>query len=337
MKVGKYIKDKSFSIILRSILLVLIIVLMLLFQVPYALPVMVVVLFVVTELTVFFIYYLKRKKFYDTLRFNLERLDPKYLVLETIEEPTFYEGQLWYQYLYEINKSMCENVKEFQMSMEEFKDYIEMWVHEVKLPIASLLLMCHNHKDNMDEKYAEQLRKLDSYTEQVLYFVRSEHAEKDFLIKEVELSKLITKVALTHKDDLLNYNVAFQVEGLDKVVLTDGKWLEFILNQIINNAIKYRDTDKEASICITAKEFADKTVLYIKDNGIGVSESDLGRVFEKSFTGENGRQRAKSTGMGLYIAKKLCAKMGHILKIESKKGLYTSVSIIFAKNDYYKM
>lgn len=337
MKLSRYIKDKSMAIICRCVWLVVMIAVMILFDIPHAVPVIFLVLYGVTETAVFLWDYTGRKKFYDTLLLNLERLDRKYLVLETINEPSFYEGELLCQILYDVDKSMCENVNGFKKSMEEFKEYIEMWVHEVKLPLASLRLMCHNHKDRIDKRYVEQIRKIDSYTEQVLYFVRSEHAEKDFLIKEVELDKLITKVALTHKDDLLDYHIEFQVEQLETVVLTDGKWLEFILNQMINNSIKYRDTEKESYIRITAEEFPDKTVLNITDNGIGIAESDLGRVFEKSFTGENGRQQAKATGMGLYIANKLCAKLGHFLRIESNKGQYTKVSIAFAKNQHYKM
>lgn len=183
----------------------------------------------------------------------------------------------------------------------------------------------------------EQLRRIDDYTEQVLYYVRSEHTEKDFLIKETKLDKLVTRAVVKQKDDLLAYHIELQVEPGNALVMTDGKWMEFILNQIMNNAIKYRDLKKASRIVITAEEFADKTVLHIKDNGIGIAKSDLGRVFEKSFTGENGRQRAKSTGMGLYIAKKLCERLGHGLDIESQQGEYTMVSISFGKNDYYKM
>ncbi len=337
MKWKKYVKDSGLTIILRAIWLVVMIGIMMMFHIPYTLLIIFCVLYGMLEMFIFLWDYLRKKKFFDTLIRNLERLDKKYLVLETIEEPSFYEGKLMCQILYDIDKSMCENVNQFKKSVEEFKDYIEMWVHEVKLPLASLRLMCHNHKNDISKRYVEQIRKIDKFTEQVLYYVRSEHAEKDFLIKEVPLDKMITKVALNHKDDLLDNHIEFQVEQLETVVLTDGKWLEFILNQIINNAIKYRDEKKESFIRITAEDLEDRTILHVKDNGIGIAESDLGRVFEKSFTGENGRRQAKSTGMGLYIANKLCGILGHLLRIESCKEQYTMVSITFAKNEYYKM
>ena len=132
-------------------------------------------------------------------------------------------------------------------------------------------------------------------------------------------------------------NVRLDVDIQSKLVLTDAKWLEFILNQIINNSIKYKRDDTESCIKIKSEEDKEKIYLTIYDNGIGIPESDITRVFEKSFTGENGRAKAKSTGMGLYIAKKLCVKLGHRIEIESEAGSFTRVVIAFGKNDFYKL
>lgn len=121
-------------------------------------------------------------------------------------------------------------------------------------------------------------------------------------------------------------------------VCTDSKWLEFILNQIISNSIKYRDEKKtDGSIIKIYVVKNDKsTVINIYDNGIGISSADLPRIFDKSFTGENGHAYSKATGMGMYIVKNLCEKLGHKITIESVKGEYTLVSIEFFKNDFYK-
>ena len=117
--------------------------------------------------------------------------------------------------------------------------------------------------------------------------------------------------------------------------MTDAKWIEFILNQIINNSIKYKRSDIDSVIKIQAKEDAGSVYLSIYDNGIGIPSKDVASVFKKLFTGENGRKGAKSTGMGLYIAKKLCVKLGHKIEISSKENQWTQVTIIFGKNDYY--
>ena len=121
--------------------------------------------------------YYRKNSFYRRLFQNLDRMDQKYLVLETLESPRFYDGELLKEALYEANKSMTEHVNESRRVMREFKDFIEMWVHQVKLPVASLLLLCHNHPDENNKKYMEQLRRIDRYTEQVLYYTRAEHAK----------------------------------------------------------------------------------------------------------------------------------------------------------------
>lgn len=208
------------------------------------------------------------------------------------------------------------------------------------------VLMCHNRKakkelpqkkDGMDERYIRQIRRLDHYVEQVLYYVRSNYTENDYLIKEVRLDKLVGNVLIKNKDDLLESGIQISVNTKKISVLTDGKWMEFILNQIINNSLKYKKEGIDSQITIEAEEKDSKIFLYVCDNGIGIPQKDIPNVFKKSFTGENGRKGAKSTGMGLYIAKKLCVKLGHRIEIESEENEYTKVTITFGKNDFYKI
>ena len=266
----------------------------------------------------------------------MEPLDKKYLILEMINKPNFYEGKIFYEALYEINKSMIENVKEYKMSTEDFKDYVEMWIHEVKIPISSLALLCHNHANEIDKRYLNQIRKLDNYIDQILYYVRSKNSEKDYIIREVKLSEVIKNVALKNKDDLLESDITLSTDIHEERILSDLKWLEFILNQIINNSIKYKREAVKSYIKIKVQTSHATTTLSIYDNGLGIADKDLSRVFDKTFTGENGIHKVKSTGMGLYIAKKLCDKLGHKIKISSKKGEYTEVTITFFHNDYYR-
>lgn len=278
--------------------------------------------------------FFRKKKFYDSLLQNMKRLDQSYFVLETIDAPRFYEGQLLFQVLYESNKSMVENVGFYRRQTQDFKDYIEMWIHEVKIPIASLLLMAHNQKEKFDKKMIIQMHRIENDVEQVLYYARQEFASKDYSIRANNLREIIRKVALKNKDDLLENEMDLIVENVDVEVLTDAKWLEFICHQIINNSIKYKK-EKGAILQITAAKKEEKIVLSILDNGIGIPACDLPQVFEKSFTGRNGRQRFASTGMGLYIAKNLCEKLGHKIEITSKEGKYTRVDITFFKNTYF--
>lgn len=337
MKISLFFKDKIPSFILSTSFYLITLLVFLAFKIDSSLIIVFSISFFLLLLSLFLISYFKKKSFYNQLLFNIENLDKSYLVLETINKPNFYEGKLLYQALYDINKSMSENIKSFSLQTTDFKQYIEMWIHEIKIPIASLNIMAHNHKDRFDNKTLKQIKKIENYVDQVLYYVRSNNSEKDYLINEVELNKVIMNVALKNKDSLLEKKIDFIVSDINNKVYTDSKWLEFILNQIINNSIKYKKETTNSYIKVEVIEESDKTILTITDNGIGIPTIDLPRVFEKTFTGNNGRLKTKSTGMGLFIAKNLCNKLGHKINIESKEGEYTKVFIIFSKNKYYEV
>lgn len=337
MKFTSYIKDKIYVILLFLGTYSISLLFLFAFKIEKSLIIVLSLLnflFIILSLTIDFF---RKQKFYTHLLENINNLDKAYLVLETIEKPNFYEGKLITQALYEINKSMAETVKILETQTNDFKEYIEMWIHEVKIPIASLILMTHNHKEKFNKKMLEQMHRIDTYVEQVLYYVRSENAEHDYLIKEIELKNVINNVALKNKDELLENNIEFQVKNVNFLVNTDAKWLEFILNQIINNSIKYKKENASSYIKIEGREDKDKIYLSILDNGIGILESDIKRVFEKTYTGTNGRIKTKSTGMGLYIAKNLCMKLGHTIEIKAKEQEFTKVIIKFSKNEFYKV
>lgn len=336
MKLSEYLIDKIGDILIFIFGLFTIIMLLIAFKAEPSLIFTIIFINCIIFLSIILIDYFRKKKFYSNLLNNVENLDKKYLILEMIEKPGFYEGKIFYELLYEINKSMIENVKEYSLSINEFKEYVEMWIHEVKIPISSLVLLSHNHKNELSKKYEEQIRRLDNYIDQILYYVRSENVEKDYIIKGTSISSVIKSVALKNKDDLIENDIELDVKVNDENVLTDSKWLEFMLNQIINNSIKYRNQDKKACIKITTEKIDNKVTLSIYDNGIGIKKSDLPQIFNKSYTGDNGRKVAKSTGIGLYIVKKLCEKLSHKLDVESEYGKFTKVQITFYENDFYK-
>lgn len=334
MKFIGYLKDKSYTIITYIISIIIINMLLIAFKTPNSLNISIFLILSVLYILNLIIDYFRKSKFYKDLLANIDNLDKAYLVLETLTKPNFYEGELLYQALYEINKSMAEAVKKLESQNQDFKEYIEMWIHEVKIPISSLILLTHNHTDKLDNKTLEQIRRIENYVDQVLYYVRSENAEKDYLIKETKINKIISNVALKNKDDLLENKIDLIVEPSNTKVYTDSKWLEFILNQIINNSIKYHNKTN-SYIKIYTEENKDIINLIIEDNGIGIPSTDIPRIFNKTFTGNNGRGIAKSTGMGLFIAKNLCAKLGHKISIDSKVNEYTKVTISFYKNTFY--
>ncbi len=337
MKLIDYLKDKLIPIFIYIINTFIISMLLVAFKNNYFLIIIIVILLIILGLILLLTDYLKKRAFYNNIQSKLINLDKKYLVLEMLDKPKNKEEELNYQILYDINKSYIEELKDYKLSLKSFKEYIELWIHEVKIPISSLILMTHNSKENLPKKYTTQINRLDNYIDQVLYYVRSNNSEEDYLIKEVSLSKIINAVALKNKDDLLENNIEFIVKAKEEKVLTDEKWLEFILNQIINNSIKYKRNIKNPKIEIAVEENSTQVTLTITDNGIGIPQNDLPKVFNKSFTGTNGRKTSKSTGLGLYITKNLLKKLGHKVGIESSVNEYTKVTITFSKNDYYKV
>ena len=280
--------------------------------------------------------FIRKKKFYDHLINSMQELDKKYLVSEMIASPGFYEGKIWTEVLADCDKSMAEQVAEYRRQNQLFREYIETWVHEAKIPIASMRLMCHNHPD-LDAKMIAQLKQLDDDINNVLFYARSENAQKDYIIKETSLKKVFHEVAMNNRVILQLMDAEIDTRNLDILVMTDEKWLEFMLGQIISNSIKYCNAERKLKLEIWAEEISDKVMLHFRDNGIGIPASDLPRVFDKTFTGENGRKGAASTGMGLYIVRNLCDKLGHGINISSQESEYTEVTLTFLRNDFYKM
>lgn len=334
MKLVSYIKDKVISIVIYLLMVILISLILKVFDLDKNASIVIFLILIINGMMIILVNYFRKRSYYNNILGMLDKLDKKYLVLETVLEPTTYEEEIVNNILYDINKSMIENINIQKKSINEFKDYIEMWIHEVKLPIASMVLKCHNHKEVNSNELLSIVRRLDNDIDQILYYMRSEITEKDFIISEVSLKDIVRSVSLKNKDDLLENKIELEVNIDNECVYTDKKWMEFILNQIISNSIKYKK-EKDSFIKITSNVSEDKVNLIVYDNGIGISKGDIKRVFDKSFTGKNGRDRIKSTGMGLYIVKNLCSKLGHNIYIESVLDEYTKVIIEFGKNNYY--
>ena len=337
MNKKEYLKDKRLYLIIGMTIYLVILLVLLAFKVNIEATLAITFTYFIGLITILIVDYIRKKTFYNNFKCKLDSLDQKYLIVEMLQDVYFLEGRILTDALYEIDKSMIEKINEYKMQVKDFKEYVELWIHEVKLPVASLTLMVHNQKGDQSKKLLSQLTRLDNYLEQILYYVRSENAEKDYLITKVNLSKVISNVALKNKDMLLAKGIDFVVSDVDIEVLTDSKWLEFIINQIVDNSIKY-SKEKNAYIKIVAKEESEVIGLIIYDNGKGISKSDLPRVFDKTFTGTNGRSKsAKSTGMGLYLCRELCNKLGHKIQIISEEGKYTKVTILFDKNTFLQM
>lgn len=334
MKLSSYLKDKIFIILLVLITYFILLSFMIGFKIVILFRIAFSFIYFLLFFILFLYDYLRKVFFYREMLGKLELLKEKYLICELVSKPNFLDGELIYQMLYEINKSMNEYLKDYRGKINDFKEYVELWIHEVKIPLSALSLYTHNKKT--DKVVVGEINKIDNYLEQILYYIRSENTENDYIIKEVDLSKVIREVMLKNKDVLLEKQIEIISDVGKLKVLTDYKWLEFMINQIISNSIKYMKDSLDRKINIHAYQEKNKIFLEILDNGIGIPKSDLGRVFQKIFTGQNGRKVPGSTGMGLYIVDNLCKKLGHKLSIESIQGEYTKVIITFDYNSFYK-
>lgn len=347
MKLKDYLKDKGVEIILSLVLLILITWLMLIFRLNTAALIIIDVLMVLTESAKVTIGFIRKRKFYDSLSNNVKRLDKAYLVLETLERPDFLEGQIICDILYEIDKSMMENVGIYVQNSKEYAEYIEAWIHEVKLPLSAISLKIHNMLNTGDldpdlrdnyKKIQAEVGRITEYVDQALYYSRSENAEKDYHIQEVTIGSIVHDSVMDFRETLLDNRIDLKVEvDSSQKVNTDPKWMRFIIGQILSNSIKYRREDVDSYIKIGTEVKDNSVILSIEDNGIGIYPEDLKRVFEKSFTGKNGLGKARSTGMGLYIVKELCEKLGLDVSIDSRQGEWTRVSIQVYKDMYYEM
>ncbi|NBK99138.1 MAG: HAMP domain-containing histidine kinase [Erysipelotrichia bacterium] len=333
MKLKDYLKDQIIPIILYILMLLFILWILLVFSLPAFVSIIILFLLISTAFLIFAYNYWKRKSFFTQLFNDIEELDQKYLIHELIREPDYYEGQLLYALIAQIDKATLDYLNAYKFMINDFKEYLELWIHEIKISLASAFLIVENNKDKISTNMIEELNRIEKLVEQVLFYVRSENVEKDYAIKQCNLEQIVKDVIKGNRRTFINKKIALHIDCLDIIVMSDSKWLTFILNQILDNALKYsKNTD--AYIHIFAKRNKDSVSLHIEDNGIGISQNDINRVFDKGFTGENGRKTYNSTGLGLYLCKNLCEKLHHKITIDSTLHQKTIITIVFPIGTY---
>ena len=331
MKFKCFLKDKIFYIISLLTLLIFTELLFYIFKVNKYVVIYVTFFVIFFFMLILVAEYLRKRTFYNKFKQNLSNLDRKNLILELIKRPNFLDGKILYDSIDDIVRYMSDEINKYKYMGEEYREYIELWVHEIKTPIASSKLIIENNRNKITESIDEELNKINDFIEQVLYYAKSSVVEKDYIIKENILQNIINNVIKKNKNDLINKKVQVMLENLNVSIKTDSKWLEYVINQIVTNSIKY-SKDEDIKLKIYSKKFKECIKLYIEDNGIGISKEDIGRVFDKGFTGNNGRKYIKSTGMGLYLCKNLLQKLGHDIYINSKQNVGTRVVIVFPIN-----
>lgn len=284
---------------------------------------------------IFFLYFCidftKKRRRMKQIQNSLHALDKKFLLHEVFPRGGSHEELFYKKLLHAGNKSMLEHVSFIKRERQEYQEYIEQWVHEIKTPIAAMKLWSENQEGERKRDILKQIERLEHFVEQALYYARSENVENDFRIARIDLLDCIRESLLQCKYLCTSSRMHIELQEHGYYVYTDEKWLIFILNQIIENAVKYR-REEQAKITITMEENEKAISLIIRDNGKGICAEDLPRVFEKGFTGENGRTAdAHATGIGLYLCHKLCNALEIDMYIKSKEDFYTNVILSFSK------
>ena len=266
----------------------------------------------------------------------LNTLDQKYLFMECVPPPrTLYERRL-FDLTRRAGRAMTGAVSDAKAAQREYQEYVEQWVHEIKTPITAARLICRDLDGNARRKLIVELAQIEAHVERALFCARAENPEQDCLFQRVNMGEIAAQAIENHRPLLVQSGVRVETDGLDRTVYTDKKWAVFILGQLLQNSARYQGP--EPVITLSAKPLGKQTQLIVHDNGIGIPAHELPRVFDRGFTGSNGRSRGGSTGMGLYLCKKLASFLDLELHIVSQEGEGTTVTLTFpAKEDLTKL
>ena len=270
----------------------------------------------------------RKLRFYRDMEGRLDALNEKYLLAEVMVEPGFPEGEFLFSTARTMGSSMAEAVGDARRDMGEYREYIETWIHEVKTPIAAARLCLENHPGPLADSVEDSLFQIEGYVEQALFYARSGAVDRDYAVRALPLNQAVSAALRRYARPLIEAGFRVELGKLDAVVCSDGKWVEFILGQLISNSLKYRASSPKLVFSQEVKR--DGVVLSLLDNGPGIPPEDLPRVFDKGFTGANGRLLStRSTGLGLYLCKKLCARLGLGLSLSCPPGGGTLAALTF--------
>ena len=224
-----------------------------------------------------------------------------------------------------IISMLCEagRAKEAASSarFDDMVEYYTLWAHQIKTPIAAMRLTLQNEDTQLSRRLTAELGRIERYVEMVLAYLRLDSTTNDYVLREYDLDTIVKGSVKKFSREFIERHLSLELDHLEARVLTDEKWLSFVLEQLISNALKYTP---EGTISICLEEPA---VLCIKDTGIGIDPSDLPRIFERGYTGNNGRTDKRASGLGLYLCGRVCKKLGHTLKVESEPGKGTVVKL----------
>lgn len=300
--------------------------------------VLLLIILLLIRITVFVIDFIKCRSHLKELESIMSGLDQKYLFIECIPQPQTIYGRRLFDLIRRSYKSMISTVSDAQSAQKEYREYVESWVHEIKSPITAAELICHNIDAEPRRRLSQELAQIKAHVERALFYARAENPEQDFIIRQVNIEEIVSEAIKNYRTLLIQSGIRIETGELNHPVYTDSKWACFILGQLLQNSARYQKCKLTPLIKISAELLDRHLVLTVSDNGIGIPAHELPRVYDRGFTGSNGRARGGSTGMGLYLCRKLSGLLGINLQITSAEHQGTQVMLSFpAKENLTKV
>ncbi len=340
-----YISKIKFYIILQLFPVMLAEIIFFLYQLPIEPMVYVTVFWLITGICACLNGFYRYRKKVEQLELIAAAPD---INLSQMDSPVGQDERFQQEIMQQLNQMRIDVENASQKSSEDMTDYYSMWAHQIKTPIFALRLLLQESTEENKEKLSE-LFKIEQYVEMVLGYLRTEDMSSDLKLSRCSLDRIIRDQIHKYAGIFVSKKLTLTYESISQDVLTDEKWLGFVIGQILSNALKYTrtggiriylekklslDTD-DVSISIGNDDCnkVEKLTLVIEDTGIGIRAEDIPRIFEKGYTGVNGRDDNRATGIGLYLSNKIMRKLGHRLYITSAEEKGTKVFLEFSVED----
>lgn len=333
MKLTTYIKSKIGYLITQAIIIIYILLFLLICELNLSAIFLIISFCLIISIAYLFFDYFTKRSFYKNINKFVNNKDYYKYSDGFIDKPSFADGLIIYNYINGVSNYLNEQISQYKIYEKEYQEYLEKWLHEIKIPISCLDLICENNKTDLTKTIKFENKKIYDLVIQALYYSKSNYLETDIKIKGFNIDELINECLRNNSIELIEAKTEVNKINTNCIIYSDYKWIYFIINQILSNCIKYKKNNLKLKFEGIKEDY--HFSLSITDNGIGISQSDISRVFEKGFTGSNTNLEYKSTGIGLYLIKKMANKLNINIEISSKINEFTTVTINFPIDDNY--
>lgn len=334
MSSKEFIKDRLGIILFSFFSNVVILLYLLLLGLRYDIVLLVFLLYLFAFLIFWISNYLFTKQKFEKMEHMMSRLEKKYLIADVMQVKFSYQDKFYMELVKRACKAMIDEINHEEKKNLEYEEYIDNWIHEVKTPITAIQLLCDNERNNVTDKIKLETKKIEMNVERIMYYSKAGETWKDYVITQNSLKDIVESSIMKIYQIFIYNNVKVDINLWEEYVYTDPKWSSFIITQILLNCVQYKK-NKSLVIHIYAKKVKDGTSLIIEDNGLGIKADENEHIFEKGYVGTNGRKNETSSGMGMFICKKLCDKLDIGIHVNSQYGKYTKMILTYGEGDFY--